>query len=361
LASDSSNQETRSNYGRFRFDLETKFASGRCFFPRVGFVVNKEISNWPLQNLGKFLIRLKSRMVFSGKELKVRTVELSNIINFLQSLIDEISSNRESHSLQKELMRKHITFTFNDFVNYQLLTSSGHDSKVSIRLNLNVILLALRVYSFVVGRRALLLDSLYGLIDSDLTKEFSMFRIISFVRKKLGDLGLCGLMRMEVESWVFGLVKYLPGSIGLFFRFSVLKVFLQKLNGFSYISPSVEILHMKNISIGSNFACNSGTYLNGIGKLVIGDDVLIGSNVTISSGKHPIDNLSVPIFHVPTIPLQITIENGVWIGAGAVILPGVRLKEGSVIGANAVVIQDTEPYSVYVGVPAKFLRRREVR
>jgi acetyltransferase-like isoleucine patch superfamily enzyme len=166
---------------------------------------------------------------------------------------------------------------------------------------------------------------------------------------------------MEVESWVFGLVKYLPGSIGLFFRFSVLKVFLQKLNGFSYISPSVEILHMKNISIGSNFACNSGTYLNGIGKLVIGDDVLIGSNVTISSGKHPIDNLSVPIFHVPTIPLQITIENGVWIGAGAVILPGVRLKEGSVIGANAVVIQDTEPYSVYVGVPAKFLRRREVR
>jgi hypothetical protein len=109
-------------------------------------------------------------MVFSGKELKVRTVELSNIINFLQSLIDEISSNRESHSLQKELMRKHITFTFNDFVNYQLLTSSGHDSKVSIRLNLNVILLALRVYSFVVGRRALLLDSLYGLIDSDLNQ-----------------------------------------------------------------------------------------------------------------------------------------------------------------------------------------------
>ena len=52
------------------------------------------------------------------------------------------------------------------------------------------------------------------------------------------------------------------------------------------------------------------------------------------------------------------IGNDVWIGAGASVLPGLNLAEGTVIGANAVVTKDTEPYSVMVGIPARVSRFR---
>ncbi|HVA26972.1 MAG TPA: acyltransferase [Candidatus Baltobacteraceae bacterium] len=65
------------------------------------------------------------------------------------------------------------------------------------------------------------------------------------------------------------------------------------------------------------------------------------------------------MFARPSVPKPIRIEDDVWIGAGAVILPGVVVRRGSVIGANAVVTRDTEEYSVNVGIPAKKIRSRD--
>ena len=55
---------------------------------------------------------------------------------------------------------------------------------------------------------------------------------------------------------------------------------------------------------------------------------------------------------------RVTIGNDVWIGHGAVILPGVSIGTGAVIGANAVVTKDVPPYMIVAGVPAKILRPR---
>jgi acetyltransferase-like isoleucine patch superfamily enzyme len=52
---------------------------------------------------------------------------------------------------------------------------------------------------------------------------------------------------------------------------------------------------------------------------------------------------------------KIIIEDDVWIGAGAVIMPGVRLSKGTVVGANAVVLKSTNPYEVVAGIPSKTL------
>ncbi|MFX5587290.1 DapH/DapD/GlmU-related protein, partial [Acinetobacter baumannii] len=73
-----------------------------------------------------------------------------------------------------------------------------------------------------------------------------------------------------------------------------------------------------------------------------GSYVLIGSNVTISSGQHPIEGELPPVFARQSIPKKIVIGDDVWIGAGAVIMPGVTIARGTVIGANAVVTRDTE-------------------
>jgi len=66
-----------------------------------------------------------------------------------------------------------------------------------------------------------------------------------------------------------------------------------------------------------------------------------------------------PIRKQSITKLGIVIEDDVWIGAGAKILDGVRLRKGSVIGASAVVTQNTEPYCVYVGVPARMIKTRK--
>jgi maltose O-acetyltransferase len=186
-----------------------------------------------------------------------------------------------------------------------------------------------------------------------------MYRVVAFAREKLGGISILRLVLMEISGLFYSLVKFFPGATGYVLRYGVLKVLLKKVDSFCYISPNVEILHFNNIRIGSRFACNTGTYLNGIGKLEIGHDVLIGSNVTISTGKHPIDDIEGSIFSQPAIPLSIVIEDGVWIGAGVVVVPGVTIREGSVVGANSVLTKDTEPWSVYTGVPAKLVRYRK--
>lgn len=187
-----------------------------------------------------------------------------------------------------------------------------------------------------------------------------MIKIVTFARKKLGGVSIPRLFLLEISGLFYFFVKFFPGATGYALRYGVLKVLLKNLDSFCFISPNVEILHFNNVYIGRRFACNTGSYLNGIGGLQIGNDVLIGSNVTISTGKHPIDNLDGSIFSQPAIPLPIRIEDGVWLGAGVVVVPGVTIREGSVVGANSVLTKDTVPWGIYTGAPAKLVRFRKI-
>ena len=57
--------------------------------------------------------------------------------------------------------------------------------------------------------------------------------------------------------------------------------------------------------------------------------------------------------------LPIVIGNDVWIGRRVIIMPGVKISDGCIIGAGAVVTKDVPPYCVVAGVPAKIIRRRK--
>ena len=100
----------------------------------------------------------------------------------------------------------------------------------------------------------------------------------------------------------------------------------------------------------------------------IGKFCAISWNVSIGGANHDIHHLSVTplsrIFHDEPLRYRsfaeedVIIGNDVWIAAGAHILRGVRIGDGAVIAANAVVTQDVEPYSVVGGVPAKTIGQR---
>ena len=112
------------------------------------------------------------------------------------------------------------------------------------------------------------------------------------------------------------------------------------------------------IVIGRNCSINPGCLIYGHGGLTIGDDVRIAGNVTIIPANHTVDTPGLLVREQGETRRGIAIGNDVWIGAGAVVLDGVSLADGSVIGAGAIVTKSTEPRGIYYGNPARFARRR---
>ena len=90
------------------------------------------------------------------------------------------------------------------------------------------------------------------------------------------------------------------------------------------------------------------------GNVTIGDRASFGPRVTIVTSSHP--NASQIRDVAPVTNGPVVIESDAWIGAGAVILPGVRIGRGAVVGANAVVTRDVERLNVIAGQPAKVIR-----
>lgn len=112
----------------------------------------------------------------------------------------------------------------------------------------------------------------------------------------------------------------------------------------------------KNISVGKNVFINSGCCFQDQGGITIGDVALIGHNVVLATLNHDIDPRKRSTMH----PAPIVIENNVWIGANATVVPGVTIGDGTVIAAGTVVSKDV-PANVIVGdVPAKIIKKIEI-
>lgn len=115
-----------------------------------------------------------------------------------------------------------------------------------------------------------------------------------------------------------------------------------------------------DIEIGDDVTINPYSVLYGLGGLKIGNGVRIAAHVVIVPANHQIapDRF---IFQQAESRIGITIEDDVWIGAGARILDGVILRRGTVVGAGAVVTRSTDPFGMYTGVPARKVGDRLTR
>lgn len=109
-----------------------------------------------------------------------------------------------------------------------------------------------------------------------------------------------------------------------------------------------------NIAIGDRTVVNYQASLDGRFKIDIGQDCSISSEACILSLSHELDS---PDFSPKGGAVRI--EDRVWIGTRAIILPGVHLGEGCVVGAGSVVTRSFPPYSVVAGVPARMIKMRQ--
>ena len=120
--------------------------------------------------------------------------------------------------------------------------------------------------------------------------------------------------------------------------------------------PPFYTAHGTEIRVGRNVFINQNCTIYDLGGVDIGDDVLIGPNVSIITSGHPLEP-SQRRAGVTAAP--IVIERNVWIAAGATIIGGVTVGENSVVAAGAVVTHDVPPNTLVAGVPAKVIRSLE--
>ncbi len=110
----------------------------------------------------------------------------------------------------------------------------------------------------------------------------------------------------------------------------------------------------RNVHFGNGVYANFNLTLVDDGEILVGDNVMFGPNVVIATASHPIH----PELRKKQAQynLPIHIGNNVWIGAGAIVLPGVKIGDNSIIGAGSVVTKDIPSNVVAVGNPCRVLR-----
>lgn len=119
-----------------------------------------------------------------------------------------------------------------------------------------------------------------------------------------------------------------------------------------YLGKNVVIWPAEKLRVGDHVGIHSFTHIFASGGVTIGSDVYISAGCSIASIGHSIEletrytGIEKPVF----------IEDHVWLGTGAIILPGVTIGRGAVVGAGSVVTRNIPPMTVSVGAPARVIR-----
>jgi putative colanic acid biosynthesis acetyltransferase WcaF len=121
------------------------------------------------------------------------------------------------------------------------------------------------------------------------------------------------------------------------------------------IKPSVNIKYPWFLEIGDNVWIGEEVWIDNLAKIKIGNDVCISQGALLLTGNHNYKKSSFDLIVEP-----ITIEDGVWVGAKAVVCPGVTMNSHSILTAGSVLTKDTEAYTIYQGNPAVAVRKREI-
>lgn len=122
----------------------------------------------------------------------------------------------------------------------------------------------------------------------------------------------------------------------------------------SYVVPPLYVDYGRHVEIGENFFCNMDCLFLDVNKISFGNNVMIGPRVSFYTAGHP---TSAKVRNTELeFGLPIKVEDGVWIGGSAVILPGVTIKKQAIVAAGAVVTKDVPKGAIVAGNPAKVLR-----
>lgn len=123
---------------------------------------------------------------------------------------------------------------------------------------------------------------------------------------------------------------------------------------------STEMVYPERITLGSHVYVGPNSYLNGRGGLEIHDHVIIAPQVVVMTSMHNYQNADMLPYDCKELLDPVIIEKCAWVGMRAIIMPGVKIREGSIIGAGAVVTKSCDPGSILGGNPARVIGTRDM-
>jgi len=169
-------------------------------------------------------------------------------------------------------------------------------------------------------------------------------KVMSFRKKLLEKMETLGGLWFRIER-----VLHFP-SAARAIRTGVWRAKLGSMGKGSHIHPHVVVHSADKVQIGENVNIVEFVHIWGGGGVKIGDNVLIATHAVITSETH---EKCAERFRDSSRRSQVEIGNDCWIGSGAIVFPGVKIGEGSIVGAQTVVTKSFPPRSVIVGVPGR--------
>lgn len=166
---------------------------------------------------------------------------------------------------------------------------------------------------------------------------------------------------MVIFKWIAEFLLLL-GRIWRRFKMLLLRPAFSRYGKHFIFNPD-DHFNYKNIQVGEDVSIGSGAvFLVSDSKLIIGNKVMFGPNVTIIGGDHRANVIGKFMYDVheklPENDQDVVFEDDIWVGTGAIILKGVRVQRGAIIAAGALVIKDVPPYAIVGGIPARQISTR---
>ncbi|QIP13020.1 colanic acid biosynthesis acetyltransferase WcaF [Spirosoma aureum] len=163
--------------------------------------------------------------------------------------------------------------------------------------------------------------------------------------------------RWKIVLWflvnAITLNTYLPIPVAI--KRFILKLFGAKLGIGVVIKPAVNIKYPWLLQVGNHVWIGEKVWIDNLSQVIIGDNACLSQGAMLLTGNH---NYRRSTFDLTALP--ITLDDGVWIGAKAVVCPGVHCHSHSVLAVNSVATRSLDAYGIYQGNPAVWVRKRDI-
>jgi putative colanic acid biosynthesis acetyltransferase WcaF len=138
-------------------------------------------------------------------------------------------------------------------------------------------------------------------------------------------------------------------------RVFILRLFGAHIGKKNRLYPSLKIWIPRNLILGSCIGIGENVYLYNKATIQIEDNCVISNSSFLCTASHDYNSPNFTLFSKP-----IYISSFSWIAAHSIVMPGLLVSTGTVVGAASVLTKNTEPWSVYAGNPAVFLKKRNI-
>ena len=149
------------------------------------------------------------------------------------------------------------------------------------------------------------------------------------------------------------LIRYSPTSLRIY-RIHIYRIFGAIVADTANIYPKARVWAPWNLVLGDHCCLANDVNIYNQAKVTLESHALISQGAHICTGTHDYESVQFNLIAKP-----ILIGRHVWVASEAFVGPGVKIGEGTVVGARAVVFKDLEEWTVYSGNPAKIIKKRE--